>query len=86
MITIDGKEYTEDQLTDQQKYLVAQVQDVNSKIQNLQFQLDQLSVTKDAFSNQIILSVRESEEASAESQEAEPAAETVVVDPAAAAQ
>lgn len=80
MITIDGKEYTEDQLTDQQKYLVAQVQDVNSKIQNLQFQLDQLSVTKDAFSNQIILSVRESEEAAAE----EDSSPDVVVEPAAA--
>jgi len=80
MITIDGKEYTEDQLTDQQKYLVAQVQDVNSKIQNLQFQLDQLSVTKDAFSNQIILSVRESEETAAE----EDSSPDVVVEPAAA--
>lgn len=86
MITIDGKEYTEDQLTDQQKYLVAQVQDVNSKIQNLQFQLDQLSVTKDAFSNQIILSVRESEAAAAEDSAEEPSSPDVVVEPAAAAQ
>jgi prefoldin subunit 5 len=60
MITIDDKEYTEEDLTDAQKYLVAQVQDIDSKIRNLQFQLDQLSVAKDAFSNQVVLSVRES--------------------------
>lgn len=61
MITIDGKEYTEEQLNDAQKYLVAQVQDIANKMQNLQFQLDQLSVAKDAFSNQVVASVRESE-------------------------
>ena len=66
MITIDDKEYAEDELNDQQKYLVAQVQDIQTKMQNLQFQLDQLSVAKDAFSNQVVLSVRESDEAAAE--------------------
>lgn len=66
MITIDDKEYAEDDLNDQQKYLVAQVQDIQTKMQNLQFQLDQLSVAKDAFSNQVVLSVRESDEAAAE--------------------
>lgn len=66
MITIDDKEYAEDDLNDQQKYLVAQVQDIQTKMQNLQFQLDQLSVAKDAFSNQVVLSVRESDEAATE--------------------
>jgi len=74
MITIDDKEYAEDDLNDQQKYLVAQVQDIQSKMQNLQFQLDQLTVAKDAFSNQVVLSVRASEEeASAETVEPTPA-------------
>ena len=46
MITIDDKEYAEEDLNDQQKYLVAQVQDIQTKMQNLQFQLDQLSVAQ----------------------------------------
>ena len=85
MITIDGTEYTEEQLTDTQKYLVAQVQDIQGKMQNLQFQLDQLNVAKDAFSNQIVTSVREAQEAEAESGSDEPATE-VATDPATAAQ
>lgn len=85
MITIDGTEYTEEQLTDTQKYLVAQVQDIQGKVQNLQFQLDQLNVAKDAFSNQIVTSVREAQEAEAESGSDEPTTE-VAADPATAAQ
>lgn len=85
MITIDGTEYTEEQLTDTQKYLVAQVQDIQGKMQNLQFQLDQLNVAKDAFSNQIVTSVREAQEDEAASGADEPAVETAA-EPVAAAQ
>ena len=85
MITIDGTEYTEEQLTDTQKYLVAQVQDIQGKMQNLQFQLDQLNVAKDAFSNQIVTSVREAQEDEAASGADEPAAETAA-EPVVAAQ
>lgn len=47
MITVNGVEYTEEQLNDTQKYLVAQVQDINTKIQKFQFDLDQLSASKE---------------------------------------
>lgn len=54
MVTIDGVEYTEDQLTEEQKYMVAQLQDLEQKLSQLRFQMDQLGVTKNAFTNALI--------------------------------
>ena len=48
-IVIDDKEYTEDQLTDQQKVLVNHVADLDRKIRSARFNLDQLQVGRDAF-------------------------------------
>ena len=48
-ITINGTDYTEDQLTDQQKVFVNHVADLNRKIGSTQFNLDQLQVGKQAF-------------------------------------
>jgi len=48
-ITINDVEYTEDQLTDQQKMFVNHVSDLNRKISSAQFNLDQLKVGKEAF-------------------------------------
>jgi len=62
MITIDGVEYTEDQLSDEQKYLIAQVQDVDSKLRNLQFQADQLNAARRVFSDSLVESFKEGDE------------------------
>jgi hypothetical protein len=48
-ITINDKEYTEDQLTDKQKVLVNHVADLDRKISSAQFNLDQLSIGREAF-------------------------------------
>ena len=48
-ITINDKEYTEDQLNDQQKVMVNHVLDLDRKISSAQFNLDQLQVGKQAF-------------------------------------
>jgi hypothetical protein len=48
-ITINDKEYTEDQLTDKQKVLVNHVADLDRKIGSAQFNLDQLNVGRNAF-------------------------------------
>ena len=48
-ITINGTDYTEDQLTDQQKVFVNHVADLDRKIGSTQFNLDQLQVGKQAF-------------------------------------
>ena len=48
-ITINGTEYTEDQLTDAQKVFVNHVADLDRKIRSAQFNMDQLNVGKQAF-------------------------------------
>ena len=48
-ITINGTDYTEDQLTDQQKVFVNHAADLDRKIGSTQFNLDQLQVGKQAF-------------------------------------
>lgn len=62
MVTINGVEYTEDQLSDEQKYLLAQVQDIDIKLKSLQFQADQLVAAKNVFSDKLVESVKESED------------------------
>ena len=48
-IVINDKEYTEDQLSDQQKMMVNHIADLDRKIGTTQFNLDQLNVGKQAF-------------------------------------
>jgi len=48
-ITINGTDYTEDQLSDEQKMLVNHAADLDRKIGSAKFNLDQLSVGKQAF-------------------------------------
>ena len=49
VITINDVDYTEDQLTDQQKVMINHISDLERKIRNTQFALDQLMVGKEAF-------------------------------------
>lgn len=49
MIEIDGKEYEFDSMTQEQQTLVQHVVDLDRKLANMQFQLDQIRVGKDAF-------------------------------------
>jgi len=49
VITIDGVEYTEDQLTDHQKTYIAHIASLDQKINSAKFNLDQLSVGREAF-------------------------------------
>ena len=52
-ITIDGVDYTEDQLTDQQKVMINHIGDLDRKMRSAQFNLDQLSVGREAFMNML---------------------------------
>ncbi len=65
-ITIDGVDYTEDQLTDQQKAMVNHISDLDRKINSAQFNLDQLNVGKSAFVNMLTESLKEPTEVAAE--------------------
>jgi hypothetical protein len=62
-ISINGTDYTEDQLTDQQKVMINHVADLDRKMGSAQFNLDQLAVGKQAFMDMLTKSLEESEEA-----------------------
>jgi len=49
VITIDDKEYTEDQLTDTQKTIINHINSLQQKIGSAELNLDQLKVGKEAF-------------------------------------
>jgi hypothetical protein len=59
-VTINGTDYTEDQLTDQQKVMINHVADLDRKIGSTQFNLDQLQVGKQAFMDMLTKSLEES--------------------------
>ena len=61
--SINGTDYTEDQLTDQQKVMINHVADLDRKMGSAQFNLDQLAVGKQAFMDMLTKSLEESEEA-----------------------
>ena len=60
-ITINDKEYTEDQLTDQQKVIINHIGDLDRKIRSAQFNLDQLTVGRDAFVNMLTVSLEDND-------------------------
>ena len=57
VITINDVDYTEDQLTDEQKMLINHVADLDRKIGSTRFNLDQLQVGRDAFVNMLTASL-----------------------------
>ncbi|UAW59056.1 hypothetical protein CRP235_gp31 [Roseobacter phage CRP-235] len=58
-VSINGTDYTEDQLTDQQKVMINHVADLDRKIGSTQFNLDQLQVGKQAFMDMLTASLEE---------------------------
>lgn len=65
-VSINGTEYTEDQLTDQQKVMINHVADLDRKIGSTQFNLDQLQVGKQAFMDILTKSLEEPAQEAAE--------------------
>jgi len=70
-ITINEKEYFIEDLTDEQKVLFNHVADLDRKIGNAAFNMDQLQIGRDAFANMLVSSV-----------EAEPVEDAEVVEEA----
>ena len=62
VITIDGKEYKTEDLSQDQNYFINQIKDLQAKAANLKFQLDQVTVAQNAFTNSLIQSVKGEEE------------------------
>jgi hypothetical protein len=61
VINIAGTEYDPSDLTDEQKYWIAQVRDLQVKRQTQQFQLDQINVALDSFMNALMDSLKDDE-------------------------
>jgi len=59
VINIDGNSYKEEDLDNQQKYLIKQIKDLQTKSASLRFQLDQVSVAQTSFTNSLIASLKE---------------------------
>ena len=62
VITIDGTEYKEEDLSQDQSYFINQIRDLQAKAASLKFQLDQVTVAQNAFTNSLIQSIKGSEE------------------------
>ena len=58
VITIDGKEYNADDMSQDQTYWINQIKDLQAKSANLRFQLDQITVAQNAFTNSLIESLK----------------------------
>ena len=58
-ITINDVEYTEDQLTENQKVMINHIGDLDRKINSSEFDLDQLKVGKQSFIDMLTNSLRE---------------------------
>lgn len=62
VITINDVDYTEDQLTDEQKVLINHVADLDRKIGSTRFNLDQLQVGREAFMGMLNASLKKDTE------------------------
>ena len=61
-IVVNDVEYTFEDMTPTQQALVSHCNDLDRKIKSAQFNLDQLSVGKDAFVNMLIADLQKVEE------------------------
>ena len=59
IITINGTEYSQDDLDDSQKLIVSHIKVLQQKVANLRFELDKASVAQDAFINKLLASLEE---------------------------
>lgn len=59
--TINGKQYTEDMLTQEQLVFLSHLIDLEQQINRVNFQLQQLQVCKQAFAAQLEVSMKQTE-------------------------
>jgi|FLOH01.1.fsa_nt_gi hypothetical protein len=62
IVNINGEEYSREDFTDQQNYIVEQCRDLQAKRQQAQFQVDQLTGALDFFTKALIESVSKDSE------------------------
>ena len=62
IININGTDYSQDDLSQEQQYMIAQVRDLQIKAGQTKFQLDQIQVSLDHFTNKVLESIEGKEE------------------------
>ena len=60
-IIINDKEHNLDDFNANQKYFIAQIKDLDIKASNTKFQLDQVTVARDSFTQALVKSIEEVE-------------------------
>ena len=71
VININGTKYTEEDFNEEQSYLIRQIRSCKAQVAQKKFELDQITVAENAFTNAFLVSMKAAEEESAES-ESEP--------------
>lgn len=61
IISIDGTDYNKDDLNDQQKYYISQVQHLMQKANNMKFNLDQVQIAQNQFTSLLVESLKPEE-------------------------
>ena len=63
VVSINGKDYNADEFNNEQKYAIQQLRDLQTKSESLKFQLDQVGAAQKVFTDALIKSIEEPEEA-----------------------
>jgi hypothetical protein len=66
VININGTKYTEEDFNAEQSYFIKQIRSCKSKTANIKFELDQIQVAENAFTNAFLVSMKASEDAKSE--------------------
>ena len=62
IVNIDGTEYSESDLNEEQSYLIKQLRSCKDKAANLMFELDQIRMAEQALTNTLLISIKTTEE------------------------
>ena len=68
VININGTKYTEEDFNEEQSYFIRQIRSCKAQVANKKFELDQITVAENAFTNAFLVSMKAAEENSAENE------------------
>ncbi len=66
VININGTKYTEEDFNEEQSYFIKQIRSCKAQIANKKFELDQIQVAENAFTNAFMVSMKASEDEKSE--------------------
>ena len=66
VININGTKYTEEDFNEEQSYFIKQIRSCKAQIANKKFELDQIQVAENAFTNAFMVSMKTAEDEKSE--------------------